>query len=212
MVKCVDSSPLVILRHYQQGSCVRGTGLRAGERTGEGTGERTRERTSERTGTSPDEGTGDGAGERTGGGAGAGADRGSGHSRRAGVSCGGGGGGGGGGVGGGGVGGGGEYAVGRLFIGSHGGDFRAINTLTGACVWTLDLDSVWRGAGRVHVEGSASCDLTGEVVYVGAFRGDDVDGVRERGPTGEGSLRMLLQCCVVFFFHCLFIFFSLLYF
>ena len=30
--------------------------------------------------------------------------------------------------------------------------------------------------GRVHVEGSASCNVTGTVLYVGCFRGEDVDG------------------------------------
>ena len=66
--------------------------------------------------------------------------------------------------------------AGLLFIGSHGGDFTAVDTLSGRKVWTLDLNSEWRGPGRVHVEGSALCDLKGDVVYVGCFRGDDVDG------------------------------------
>ena len=99
--------------------------------------------------------------------------------------------------------------VGRLYIGSHGGDFVCMDTLTTDIVWTLDLESAFNyydekemkggvaGAGnkignvdgnrkrnrgkvgrnRVHIEGSATCDLSGSVVYIGCFRGNDVDVV-----------------------------------
>ena len=66
--------------------------------------------------------------------------------------------------------------AGMLFIGSHGGDFTAVDYKSGETVWTVDLNSKWKGSGRVHIEGSASCDMRGDVVYVGCFRGEDVDG------------------------------------
>ena len=67
--------------------------------------------------------------------------------------------------------------AGMLFIGSHGGDFTAVDYKSGHPVWTLDLNSKWKGSGTVHIEGSASCDMRGDVVYIGCFRGDDVDGL-----------------------------------
>ena len=89
--------------------------------------------------------------------------------------------------------------VGRLYMGSHGGDFICMDMLTRDIVWTLDLESAFNfydikemtermiGAGnrrrmkvkknRVHIEGSATCDLPGNVLYIGCFRGNDVDAV-----------------------------------
>ena len=89
--------------------------------------------------------------------------------------------------------------VGRLYMGSHGGDFICMDMLTSDIVWTLDLESAFNfhdmkemtertiGAGnrrwmkvkknRVHIEGSATCDLSGNVLYIGCFRGNDVDAV-----------------------------------
>jgi hypothetical protein len=111
--------------------------------------------------------------------------------------------------------------VGRLFIGSHGGDFVCMDTLTTDIVWTLDLESAFNfydekeiksgvaGAGnesgnvdgyrksnrgkvrrnRVHIEGSATCDLSGSVVYIGCFRGNDVDVVEADDVDDTGDNR-----------------------
>jgi PQQ enzyme repeat len=106
----------------------------------------------------------------------------------------------------------GKWSLGRVYIGSHGGDFSALDAQTGKLVWTVDLESDfnsrifteimefsqggrkgnWVGQRRqrrrqcrVHVEGSASSDVAGSVVYVGCFRGDDVDGMQGEGSHGE---------------------------
>jgi PQQ enzyme repeat len=107
----------------------------------------------------------------------------------------------------------GESSLGRVYIGSHGGDFSALDAQTGSLVWTVDLESDFNSRMvseikdfshglreqnrvgqkkqkrrkrqcRVHVEGSASSNVTGSVVYVGCFRGDDVDGVQGEGEGG----------------------------
>jgi hypothetical protein len=117
--------------------------------------------------------------------------------------------------------------VGCLYIGSHGGDFVCMDTLTTDIVWTLDLESAFNfydekeiksgvaGAGngngnrkrnrgkvrrnRVHIEGSATCDLSGSVVYIGCFRGNDVDVIEaddvddaEDNRDYDGGKRMIL--------------------
>ena len=123
--------------------------------------------------------------------------------------------------------------VGRLYIGSHGGDFVCVDTLTTDIVWTLDLESAFNfydendmkggvaGAGhedgnrkrnrgkvrrnRVHIEGSATCDLSGSVVYIGCFRGNDVDvaeaDAEDNGGYDSGKRMMLCEdkCRMSFF-------------
>jgi hypothetical protein len=118
--------------------------------------------------------------------------------------------------------------VGRLYIGSHGGDFVCMDTLTTDIVWTLDLESAFnfydekeidggmagvgngirirkRNRGKVrrnsvHIEGSATCDLSGSVVYIGCFRGNDVDVVEAddgddaAGNGGYDSGKRIMLC------------------
>ena len=49
------------------------------------------------------------------------------------------------------------------------------------------------GRVRVHVEGSASCNVTGSVLYVGCFRGEDVDGPEIRLDERESGECVRLQ-------------------
>ena len=107
----------------------------------------------------------------------------------------------------------GEWSLGRVYIGSHGGDFSALDAQTGCVVWSVDLEADFnsrslfeikefnhgdrkgsrvgqkmrqtRRQHRVHVEGAATSNVRGSVVYVGCFRGDDVDGVQGEGSHGE---------------------------
>lgn len=121
--------------------------------------------------------------------------------------------------------------VGRLYIGSHGGDFVCMDTLTTDIVWILDLESAFnfydeieikseeaaagngngkrrRNGGkvrrnRVHIEGSATCDLSGSVVYIGCFRGNDVDVVGDddvdelEDSRGYDSGKNMILCILV---------------
>jgi len=69
-----------------------------------------------------------------------------------------------------------------VFIGSHGGDVHALDGHTGSTLWTTTLTLGGRAA---HVEGSAAAAAgAAAVVYVGAYRGDDVDGPRAHGSDG----------------------------
>ena len=162
MKKCVDSSPLVVTYHHSEGRTKASTAAMQGQSDVGG-------EESQDTG-----GEGDRGGEGEG-----------------------------------------EGCFGRVYIGSHGGDFSALDARTGRVVWTLDLEADFnsrrrndvkesghgdekrsrlkdrRRRGRIHVEGSASCDVTGRVVYVGCFRGDDVDGVQGGRSDGKGGSRIL---------------------
>ena len=68
-----------------------------------------------------------------------------------------------------------------MFIGSHGGDFQALDAQSGAVKWVTTL----RLGGRpAHVEGAAAAAAgAAATVYVGAYCGDDVDGPRD----GDGD-------------------------
>lgn len=64
---------------------------------------------------------------------------------------------------------------GLIFIGSHGGDFVALDMISGEVVWRVLL-------GGEHIEGSAVCNQDGSKVFVCSYRGSDVDG---RVPQNE---------------------------
>lgn len=62
----------------------------------------------------------------------------------------------------------------RVIIGSHGGDVISVDGYTGEKVWTLQLGE--------HIEAAAVPNADGDVIFIGSYSGQDVDGFRSRRP------------------------------
>ena len=66
-----------------------------------------------------------------------------------------------------------------VFIGSHGGDFSAIDTESGLTIWTTEL--------RGHIEAAATISANGHNIFVCSFRGNDVDGPQSQSHAAEDN-------------------------
>lgn len=69
----------------------------------------------------------------------------------------------------------------KLFIGDHSGLLIALNANTGSSFWEISLE--------LHMENAAAINESGDILYVTAFAGNDVDGFQsKKHPRGLGVL------------------------
>eukprot|EP01041_Mallomonas_annulata_P006985 gene6985-14199_t len=68
-----------------------------------------------------------------------------------------------------------------VYIGSHGGDFVALDGKNGDVLWSRNLGQY------PHIEGSAVYYPTANMVFVTSFRGQDVDGLNNNNNNNNGG-------------------------
>lgn len=76
----------------------------------------------------------------------------------------------------------------QVIIGSHGGDVISVDGATGETRWTLQLGE--------HIEAAAVPSAQGDVVFLGSYSGQDVDGFRSRRPVQVNSEEDLSLGCL----------------